>query len=123
MARELASLSSQPFKTWQLIPWGVGVDLFFVISGFIIAYTSEKYVIMSEPRRTFAAHRVARLVPLYWVCTALFLGLFASKRALGFAQAEVFPSAQAIVSSLLFLPTDGALGNGLAFPVYNLGWT
>jgi exopolysaccharide production protein ExoZ len=123
LARELASFSLQSFKTWQLIPWGVGVDLFFVISGFIIAYTSEKYITMPEPRRSFAAHRIARLVPLYWFCTALFLGLLASKRGLGFAQAEVFPSVQAIVTSLLFLPTDGVLGNGLAFPVYNLGWT
>jgi peptidoglycan/LPS O-acetylase OafA/YrhL len=123
MARELASLSSRSFTPWQFVPWGAGVDLFFVISGFIIAYTSEKYVTMPQPRRAFAAHRIARLVPLYWLCTALLLGLFASKKALGFAEGEIFPSAHAIVSSLLFLPVDGVIGDGLAFPVYNLGWT
>jgi peptidoglycan/LPS O-acetylase OafA/YrhL len=105
------------------MPWGVGVDLFFVISGFIIFYASAKYENDAQPRRAFYAHRIARLVPLYWTATALFIALVATKKALGFAQADAFPSAREIAASLLFLPLDGSGSNGLAFPVYDLGWT
>ncbi|MBW7971569.1 acyltransferase [Bradyrhizobium sp. BR 10289] len=123
MGREFAALSNTTFTSWQPIPWGVGVDLFFVISGFIIFYSSKKYVAGDQPRQTFFIHRIARLVPLYWTCTCLALGLTAAKKALGFAQAEPFAYAGAIIASLLFLPIYGPGNNGLAFPVYNLGWT
>lgn len=123
-AQELAGLSGQKFSAWQLLPWGVGVDLFFVISGFIIFYSSQKYQGAPHPNRTFFAHRIARLVPLYWLCTALFLIIFVFKRSLGFAQADKFPSIPAIISSLVFFPYDvHPISSGLAFPAYNLGWT
>src|ERR1700744_2165436 len=43
-----------------------GVDLFFVISGFIMYYISAK-----EPRRPveFYKARIQRIVPLYWMAT------------------------------------------------------
>lgn len=40
-----------------------GVDLFFVLSGFIIAHSSAR-----DPRR-FLAHRLIRVVPAYWIAT------------------------------------------------------
>lgn len=123
MARELAAATGRTFTTWTPVPWGVGVDMFFVISGFIIFYSSAKYESDAQPRRAFYAHRIARLVPLYWTATALFIALVATKKALGFAQADAFPSAREIIASLAFLPLDGTGGNGLAFPVYDLGWT
>jgi exopolysaccharide production protein ExoZ len=122
MARELAALTNRTFSPWAPVPWGVGVDLFFVISGFIIFYASAKYESDERPRRAFYTHRIARLVPLYWTATALFIALIATKKSLGFAQDDVFPTMQAIVASLLFLPVEGP-GSGLAFPVYDLGWT
>lgn len=123
MARELAVLTGRTFSTWAPLPWGVGVDLFFVISGFIIHYSSAKYEDEVHPRRAFFAHRIARLVPLYWAATALAIALIATKKLLGFAQVEAFPTLNAVVSSLLFLPLNGNGASGLAFPVYNLGWT
>ncbi|WP_456790000.1 acyltransferase family protein [Bradyrhizobium sp. USDA 4472] len=123
MARELAALTNRTFLAWSPVPWGVGVDLFFVISGFIIFYSSAKYENDAQPRRAFYAHRIARLVPLYWTATALFIALIATKKSLGFAQDDAFPTMQAIAASLLFLPIDGPGTSGLAFPVYDLGWT
>jgi exopolysaccharide production protein ExoZ len=123
-AGELAALSGQTFSPLRSMPWGVGVDLFFVISGFIIFHSSRKYEGTPHPSRTFFAHRIARLVPLYWLCTALFLSVAVFKKSLGFAQADEFPSLLAIISSLVFFPFNAhPLSNGLAFPVYNLGWT
>lgn len=43
------------------------VPVFFVISGFIMSY------IAGESSLEFAAHRILRIVPLYWFATILFL--------------------------------------------------
>ncbi len=45
------------------------VPVFFVISGFIMSY------IAGESSVEFAAHRIMRIVPLYWLATILFLVL------------------------------------------------
>jgi len=55
----------------------LGVDLFFLISGFVILMTAS-----SGSKRQFAVSRIVRLYPAYWVCcTATFLVLLmAAKR-------------------------------------------
>ena len=56
------------------VPWGAGVDVFFVISGFVMPHASEPLFGggWSGVRR-FPAQRAARIVPLYWCATASFL--------------------------------------------------
>jgi exopolysaccharide production protein ExoZ len=123
-AQDLAMLSGRTFAKWSPVPWGVGVDLFFVISGFIIYYASERYEGVPRAKRSFIAHRIARVVPLYWLCTCLFLGLIVLKKSVGFAQYDELPSQLEVLCSLLFFPfSSRALPDGLAFPAYNLGWT
>lgn len=59
-----------------------GVDIFFVVSGFIIVWVSHRAVGAAPPfsRRsframlTFALHRAARIYPLFWITYAAFLG-------------------------------------------------
>jgi peptidoglycan/LPS O-acetylase OafA/YrhL len=48
-----------------------GVDLFFVISGFIMVYTSERLFAERGASRSFFSRRVIRIVPLYWALTTL----------------------------------------------------
>lgn len=43
-----------------------GVDLFFVVSGFVILMTA-----WNRPLREFVASRLSRLFPAYWVCVLL----------------------------------------------------
>ena len=43
-----------------------GVDLFFVISGFIMVHASEKLFGRREGPLIFIQRRLARIVPLYW---------------------------------------------------------
>lgn len=52
---------------------GSGVDLFFIISGFIMCYTThnKNLTIIS-----FLTLRVQRIIPLYWVFTTLALTVF-----------------------------------------------
>ena len=46
-----------------------GVDLFFVISGFIMVYTSEPLFGRRDASRIFIGRRLLRIVPLYWALT------------------------------------------------------
>lgn len=49
-----------------------GVDLFFVVSGFIMWVTALD---RGMPIRRFAAKRIQRIVPLYWLMTAIVLAI------------------------------------------------
>ena len=89
-----------------------GVDIFFVISGFIMVYILKPNARPLE----FWLQRFTRIAPLYWLFTVIaFLG--------GFVAPDWFfgtPSLSYAVQSLLFVPT----GNNMwAHPVVNQGWT
>jgi len=89
-----------------------GVDVFFVISGFIITYVGAK-----NPEQFFA-RRLIRIVPFYWsatifvFCIALvFPTLFHNTRA-DFTQ---------LVCSLFFIPRETDYAG--MFPTLILGWS
>jgi len=107
------------FARSTLLPWGAGVDLFFVISGFIMVYTAGRLFGTPCARTTFIRRRLVRIVPLYWVVSAAFLLLLAAAAAKG---GDPLPSVGAIAASFAFLPAD-TRGDGLLFPVFDLGWT
>jgi len=46
-----------------------GVDLFFVISGFIMIYTTAGSFNEPNASLAFMRRRIIRIVPLYWLCT------------------------------------------------------
>ncbi len=54
-----------------------GVDLFFVISGFVIVYTSQGYIGRPETLRTYLTKRAIRVYPIYWLTIALMTLLMA----------------------------------------------
>ena len=93
-------------------PWGnAGVDLFFVISGFIMVHINRDRA-MSGWR--FLGNRLLRIAPLYWFVT----GLFALSIARGI-MAPVDAGPGQPWTSLLFLsqPLSGA------DPLLYVGWT
>lgn len=75
----------------------VGIDLFFVISGFVIAYTVFPYVNSRRFAATFAVKRLARIYPTYW---AFFLLTFFVMWVAGYQAA--LPWDNRIVSFFLF---------------------
>jgi exopolysaccharide production protein ExoZ len=111
--------AGQDFTRWTALPWGASVDLFFVISGFIMVYASRRLFGQPGAVREFLKRRLARIVPLYWVVTTLFLALLLAATLKG---GDAFPSAAAIAASYGFIPFD-THGDGRAFPVFDLGWT
>ncbi len=55
---------------------GVGVDLFFVISGFIIAHVHWGDIGDRGALRRYAARRIVRIYPVYWALCAVILPLY-----------------------------------------------
>src|SRR4051795_824642 len=65
-----------PFKNFLV--GAAGVDLFFVISGFVMVYSSEALFGRPDGPRKFFLRRLARIAPLYWVMTlAVILYIYA----------------------------------------------
>lgn len=64
-ARAAGGIAPQPELAWLGSGW-VGVQVFFVISGFVIAFSAEH----STPLRFFEA-RVKRLLPAVWICAPI----------------------------------------------------
>lgn len=64
----------------------LGVDFFFVLSGFIILFAHEKDIGQPQRWREYAKRRFLRLYPVYWLYTALFVAAFV---VLGGAGAKV----------------------------------
>jgi peptidoglycan/LPS O-acetylase OafA/YrhL len=50
---------------------GAGVDIFFVISGFVMTISSAPLAATKHPARTFLARRLERILPMYWIVTTL----------------------------------------------------
>lgn len=93
-----------------------GVDLFFVLSGFCLAYPT----LLKWPQRTgagfglsdFATKRLVRIVPPYYIAAFLFLAVALVGHFTGHASVVELPSAPAFVKSLLFLDEHVQLLNG-----------
>ncbi|WP_048863219.1 acyltransferase family protein, partial [Acidisphaera rubrifaciens] len=60
-----------PYGWLRPLPWDAGVDVFFVISGFVMLWSSAALFGPPGGVRLFLLRRIARVVPLYWVLTAV----------------------------------------------------
>jgi peptidoglycan/LPS O-acetylase OafA/YrhL len=106
------------FQPFQAVPWAAGVDVFFVISGFIIVHASRNLFEGPGAGRIFLTRRIARIAPLYWTATTLYL-------AVALIAPDVLNRSILepgfVLASYLFIPL--ARPDGLAQPLYSLGWT
>jgi peptidoglycan/LPS O-acetylase OafA/YrhL len=93
-----------------------GVDIFFVISGFIMVYTTSQNPGMSAGE--FLRHRLARVVPSYWLLTgALFLLGQVGRVQLSGTQV----TGEHLLKSLFFIPY--ARLDGRMEPLLFVGWS
>jgi exopolysaccharide production protein ExoZ len=92
-----------------------GVDIFFVISGFIMWVVSAR---KAHGPADFLLRRAGRIAPLYWTVTLVVV-------ALDLLRPSLFPnmvlSAPHVILSLLFLPHRDP--HGVTAPVIVPGWT
>jgi exopolysaccharide production protein ExoZ len=94
----------------------VGVDLFFMISGFIMWTTTRD---QGRGPAAFWLARIIRIVPLYWLFTAAYVAA-ALVTPESFFKLKLDPAH--IVKSFLFIPAEHP-NLGLPAPVFTLGWT
>lgn len=99
----------------------VGVDIFFVVSGFVMFFILRRgldKVSLSEYRIKFIRDRFFRIVPLYWLFTIIF---FLVNNQLYHDDSEKSFSLLVLIKSLLFIPygSDGIVSP----PVLGVGWT
>ena len=112
LLRAIAAVSVVAFHTPFFAPIGSwGVTLFFVISGFIMCYVTEK------SGSHFLQKRILRIVPLYWAGTVCVFGVAVA--APGLVQNTTGDIGD-LVKSLLFIPFYK--GQTIQ-PVLFLGWT
>lgn len=100
-----------------LFPFGFGVDIFFVISGFVMAYSSERLHGSTGAWRSFLWRRMIRVAPLYWVTTVALIIFFVVTRDAQWHDASWW----SVIGSFLFIPTLNSAGQPL--PIYSVGWT
>jgi peptidoglycan/LPS O-acetylase OafA/YrhL len=101
--------------------WGkgaAGVDIFFVLSGFVMIYSSQRLFGDSKGWKTFAERRIVRIVPIYWIATTI--KLIALLATTGYVLHAQFRAANTI-ASYLFLPAYNS--EGTITPVLGVGWT
>ncbi|WP_426958448.1 acyltransferase family protein [Muricoccus radiodurans] len=94
---------------------GAGVDIFFVISGFVIWHVQAA---SPRPPGLFLLNRAVRIIPTYWVATLCLLLL----AALGLVPRMVL-NPEHILASFLFLPAPSPSVPGLTLPFLGQGWT
>lgn len=100
------------------LQYGFGVDIFFVISGFIMMHTSGARFGTPGGARKFFVSRLIRIVPLYWALTTAMLALMFVLPGL---LKTTSPDWSMIVGSYLFVPVPN--WEGEALPLLAVGWT
>ncbi|MDE1173269.1 MAG: acyltransferase [Parvibaculaceae bacterium] len=93
-----------------------GVDLFFVISGFIMLVTTQKPI----TPLIFLGKRIRRIVPLYWIVTAVTV---VAAIILPSAFRSTVPDVSRVVQSLFFIPHYHAVKTTQIWPIVIQGWT
>ncbi|HCX67945.1 acyltransferase [Parvibaculum sp.] len=97
----------------------IGVDIFFVISGFVMVYVSSRQFGERGEAWRFVLRRIVRVVPVYWFYTSLILGVLLLLP--GLLRNNDLSWAH-VVASYFFFPMS-APGKEDFHPLLGIGWT
>lgn len=97
-----------------------GVDLFFVISGFIMVWVAGDWQAGRQSSLTFLYARATRIYPTWWLFAGILSVYFWITLGVPWDPTEVAPTvlsgAEHLIKSALLIPQD-------TLPVLQLGWT
>lgn len=113
-AADLFLRNTSPFLA---LPWTGGVDIFFVISGFVMTWLVRDDRGGVGAARRFLLRRAIRIVPAYWFFTTLLIVTVLVAPVV--RHTEVNPPA--IATSYAFIPWPR--GDGQLKPILSQGWT
>ncbi|OQP59692.1 hypothetical protein A3860_36600 [Niastella vici] len=100
----------------------IGVDLFFVISGFIITYVANRYRGIAQGFQ-FLEKRFYRINPVYYIATILCLGVYLLQLNVNHTSIDSTfrKTMSSLLDSLLIFPTSGDID--FFVPLLIVGWT
>ena len=107
-------------RRWLFSPFGdydamaAGVDIFFVISGFIMQYVSS-----TERPGIFLKKRIVRIVPLYWLGTLSYCLINYHWDSKDFKAVHI----SSLLKSLFFVPHHSLEYPSAISPILLVGWT
>jgi exopolysaccharide production protein ExoZ len=114
----ITGLARAGWEPWRPVFFAGGVDIFFVISGFIMYTIAGTEFGRPGGAREFLVRRLLRIVPPYWLfTTAMVVAALAFSSHV--AHAQLSPAH--VLASYFFIPVANAYGK--LFPVLILGWT
>lgn len=110
-----------PLNNWGYVDelGAAGVDLFFVISGFIMLYVSRHEFGRGSAAGRFLWRRAIRIYPLYWIYTLLILALSATPWMFRNLQLDI----PYVAGSLLLIPVTRPGPVSTIHPILDQGWT
>jgi exopolysaccharide production protein ExoZ len=98
----------------------VGVDLFFILSGFLMVYIAAPYIERHKSIGNFLLQRAIRIWPMYILATGLYLGL---NIALRLSQGRELPFDASPLRLLSFVLVPSFNASGQLQPILGVGWT
>lgn len=110
------SLLNKEFCFNIFIFGGAGVDIFFVLSGFIITYSNLYYIAQPSASGNFLKRRLIRIFPIYWIIITVFLIL---QLALPAYYKTHFNTGFANVFQTYLLLPDHIMLNGVSWSLTN----
>ncbi|MCB2251783.1 acyltransferase [Pseudomonas chlororaphis] len=118
-AREyLAGSPNYPLIESIFLPGAMGVDLFFIISGFIMVYSTRNSAGTLEDVKDFAIKRFSRIWPTYTVATILWVFIADA----GISYFSSTDNLIVFLKSIFFIPVKDMAPLYFA-PIIPLGWT
>lgn len=111
-----STIQVENYREWLPEFGSFGVDIFFVISGFIMVWIAKP----GDTPRAFITNRIRRVVPLYWFFTLLMAAILLLLPAL-FKNTVFDP--MAVVQSLAFWPHYSTAQSDQVWPIVAPGWS
>lgn len=106
-------LFDAPFAGYLFSAGNVGVDFFFLLSGFIIYFVHQKDIGRPRQLRSYVMKRFTRVYPMFWVVTLLLTPLY----FIGVGGQKSFEGDWGyVLKSFLLIPQD-------ELPILSVAWT
>jgi exopolysaccharide production protein ExoZ len=117
-AQKPSLLNVEGYQPWDFIYFAGGVDIFFIISGFIMYHIAQNEFGRPGAAGNFILRRLLRVVAPYWICTTgMVLAAIVFKSHVTHSELNLAH----IVASYFFIPYQNAYSE--IYPVLMLGWT